>query len=152
MTLYGLNKPEAAIKEYQKVISSYPDDAIAPVCQLMIGRAFVKLGNAPQAKIGLQKVIDDYADFAPAKKQLSEACVELGDVYALESSYKEALSYYKKAYLACPPDDPDMMIRIMDKIYGGFKGLDISIARAKDALVPTLSNGYGSRRAAAIIS
>jgi tetratricopeptide (TPR) repeat protein len=130
ITLNCLNKPEEAISEYRKVISKYPNDGVAPMCQLAIGRAYIKIKDKAHAKEELQKLIDSYAGAAQPKKQQAEAYVELGDMYVSDNQYKEALSCFKKAFLGCPPADSDMMVLIMDKIYESFRGLDDSVVRA----------------------
>jgi TolA-binding protein len=127
ITFNSLNKPKEAITEYRKVISDYPDSWLSPAAQLTIGRAYIKLQDKAQAKVELQKVMDNYP---LAKWQRTEAYVELGDISMSEGVNKEALSYYKKAYLAWPPADSSGMVRIMDKIYEAFRGLDNSVARA----------------------
>ncbi len=77
ITLYSLNKPEEAAAEYRKVVENYPHDDIAPLCQLMVGRAYMKLGNMEQAGIELQRVIDNYPS---AKAQIEEARADLKDI------------------------------------------------------------------------
>lgn len=127
ITLNCLNKPEKAIEEYRKVIALYPNDPASPASQLMIGRAYLRMKDVKKAKPEFQKVIDNYPS---AKIQCSEACVEIGDLYFQDSLYKDAISFYKKAYLACPASDSAAMTRIMDKIYESLRNLDGSVARA----------------------
>ncbi len=77
ITLYSFNKPEEAVIGYRKVVEKYPDDAVAPVCQLCIGRAYMKLGNMDQAASELQKVLDNYPS---AKTQADEARADLKSI------------------------------------------------------------------------
>ncbi len=122
-----LNDPDAAISEYRKIVSDYPNDYNAPVAQLMIGRAYIKIKNPAQAKIEFQKLIDSYPS---ANSQRAEGYAELGDAFMAEGSNKEALSCFKKAFIACPASDPALMTHTMDKIYEGLRNLDGSVARA----------------------
>ena len=82
ITLYSYNKPQEAIADYQKVITSYPNDPLAPICQLAIGRANSKLGNTAQAKVELQKVIDNYPT---AYTQKREAVSDLKEIEGSEN-------------------------------------------------------------------
>ena len=127
ITLNCLNRPKEAIIEYQKVISNYPNSWSAPIAQLAIARIYIKQQDKAHAKSELQKVIDNYP---LAKKQRAEASMDLGDMSASEGANKEALSYYKKAYLAWPPEDSSGIVQVMEKIYEGFRNLDNSVARA----------------------
>lgn len=77
LIICAFNKPEEAIVEYRKVMENYPSNDIAPMCQLMIGKAYMKLGDMKQAEIELQRVIDNYPS---AKAQTKEACAYLKDM------------------------------------------------------------------------
>ncbi len=129
-----LHQPEAAIREYEKVLSNYQDMNLKPVAQLMIGKAYLELENYPEAEASFKKVITDYPQ---AKKQHSEVYLGLGDLSIQvgsstsdKSKVSQAISYYKKAYLTCPQDEPGLLDYIIGKLYEAFKALDNSVARA----------------------
>lgn len=122
-----LGNLEEAIKEYQKVVSVYAEEPVAPLAQLMIGRAYLRLGDAAQAKAELQKVITDHP---LAKTQVAQAYVDLGDLAVSENAPGDAVSYYKKAYLICPSEEASTNLYITEKIYEGLRNLDSSVSRA----------------------
>jgi len=72
---YGEKKYEAAILQFQDVISQYPSNAKAPAAMLKQALAFNALGDGENAGTTMQKLLEEYPESpqaTPAKKYLKE--------------------------------------------------------------------------------
>ena len=125
--------PRMAITEYSKAIS-YNDTLISPMSEVGIGKAYTDLKDYPQAEAAFKRVIDGYPD---ALRQKYDAYMGLGYLSMIQSNssqdkakVKEAISYYKKAYQACPVDNSSLLQYTIAKIHESLRLMDNSMGRA----------------------
>ena len=78
---------ESAVKQYQKIIETNPNDAEA---RYNIGAIYYSEKKYDESKVQLQKAIEIYPDF-------SEAYYGLGLVYYAEANYDKAIEAFSKA-------------------------------------------------------
>jgi len=137
--LYRLNKPEQAIIEYDKALKTYPRSYVTPMSQLGIARAYRKLGNLQVAHREYEVLLNDYPEF---KKDITQANLDLG-VLSLEEAFAEgadkvaktqklaeAVSSFKRAFLACNLENTELLKQSIDGIYRALRALDSDSIRA----------------------
>lgn len=125
--LNTMNDPAQAVEYYKKVISSSPTAHLTHVAQLMLGRAYKQMGDIKNATAAYNTLLTNYP---LAKRQHVEALIDLGDIALDNNNAREALLYYKQAFLGLPAGELDLLQKVLDRIYYGFKNLDLSIVRA----------------------
>ena len=123
----ALEDYDLAAQCYQKVINTYPKNNLIPISYVMLGRTYRDKGDTAKAVAAWQKVL---SDFPWADRQRVEAAIELGDLALSQNNARQALSHYKQAYLVAPASDLNLTNWVLDKIYTGFKHLDLSVVRA----------------------
>lgn len=128
---YSLNDMQKATAEYKKLTTNYPDSSIAPLAQIALGRALRKQKDYAGALAEYQKVIDNYPQ---ARKQQVEAYMDMGDMAKEQKDLTQALSYYKKAYLACPFGDTNAMQWVIDVTCETLRARDGTMASANQFL------------------
>lgn len=126
-----LNDLPKAIAEYKKLLKNYPDNSLAPLAQISISRALRKQKDFTNALAEYQIVIDNYP---LTKKQHVEAYMDMGDISKEQGEITKALSYYKKAYFACPFGDVETMQWTVDVICEALRAKDGTMATANQFL------------------
>ncbi len=136
--LHRLKDIPQAISAYRKVVAEYAEGFTAASAQVCLGKCYQYQKDYATALLEYQKVLNDYPE---AQTQHIEALLAIGDMCIRESlsmKYEkdkkakigEALSAYKETYSACPIEKPRLTQCIINKIYGAFKELDMSMVRA----------------------
>lgn len=132
--LYRLDNPDQALREYQRVIQDYPRGFMAARAQLMIGRAYRRLGDVALALEAYRKVSLDYPQY---RHEVTEARIDEANLlmdHALAdariAASQQALSALKQAYLNCLAEDTALMEQIFEGVARAFRALDGSMARA----------------------
>ncbi len=137
--LYRLNNLDQAILEYGKALKSYPKSYVTPMSQLGIARAYRKLGKFQVAIREYKVLLNDYPEF---KKETIQANLDLGvllieealsegtDATTQRQKLTEAVSSFKRAFLACDLEDTELMKQSIDGIYRALRALDSNSIRA----------------------
>lgn len=84
---------ESLASRYQAFIKKYPDSALVPPVQILIGRVYLTKGDYARAREQFEKIIKIYKD----KPNVGvEAAADIGRTYALENNSEMVLKNYER--------------------------------------------------------